>query len=97
MLVGATLTQTSQAIKYQENIDEAAISQTLAQIQSQSSVEAQNPKKVAKFARIAWKKLKPAMASVKKLAGPNYEQFLGMTPVGNYLGIGAPGSYDKLR
>ena len=67
-------------------------SSSLAQLESQSWASAEAgtefANKVARFARLAWRKLRPAVQAAHQLAGPNTEQFLGMTSLGNYLGIG---------
>ena len=47
---------------------------------------------------MAYKNLKPALKKLKKFAGPiNGEKLLGMTPVGKMLGLGTPGSLEKLK
>ena len=52
--------------------------------------------KIAKFHKYAYKKLRPALAKLEKFAGPHAEEMLGMTPVGQMLALGAPGSVAKL-
>ena len=108
-MVAASCIEQSKALQYQDNIDRAAAHQSemlnLAQLESQflgsiSKLFKRKDKpadKAARFQRLAWSKLKPAMKAVKKVAGPNAEQLLGMTNVGNYFRIGKkPGNYDKL-
>ena len=47
---------------------------------------------------MAYKNLKPALNRLVKFAGPvNGEKLLGMTPVGKMLGLGTPGSLERLR
>ena len=52
--------------------------------------------KVAKFSKIAYRKLRPELGRLRKYAGPHAEEMLGMTPVGQMLGLGAPGGLDKV-
>ena len=54
--------------------------------------------KQKKYAAMAYKKLKPALKKLTKFAGPtNGEKLLGMTPIGKMLGLGTPGSLEKLK
>ena len=47
---------------------------------------------------MAYKNLKPALCRLTKCFGPvNGERLMGMTPVGKMLGLGAPGSLERLR
>ena len=44
--------------------------------------------KAKKFTKIAYQKLEPALRELKKFAGPKAEAFLGLTPIGQVLGLG---------
>ena len=51
-----------------------------------------------KYSKQAYANLKPALKKLVKFAGPvNGEKLLGMTPVGKMLGLGTPGSLERLR
>ena len=72
--------------------------QTMSETDSQATAEAQTEffNKIAKFSKVAYKRLRPAMGNLKRFAGPHAEALLGLTPVGQMLGIGEEGSFDQL-
>jgi len=53
--------------------------------------------KVGRFSSKAYKQLKPTLRKMKQFAGPQSEQILGMTPMGQMLGLGPPGSIEALK
>lgn len=79
--------------------DADAFAEVEAQAASEADAEAQDKmfSYVGKFGKKAFKALKPALANLKKFAGPQAESMLGMTPVGKMLGLGAKGSLDRLN
>ena len=72
--------------------------QTMSEADSQATAEAQTEffNKIAKFSKVAYKRLRPAMGNLKRFAGPHAEAMLGLTPVGQMLGIGEEGSFERL-
>ena len=60
--------------------------------------EPSQEEKMKKYSKQAYSNLKPALKKLVKFAGPvNGEKLLGMTPVGKMLGLGTPGSLERLR
>ena len=52
--------------------------------------------KVQKFSKMAYSRLRPELGRLRKYAGPHAEEMLGMTPVGQMLGLGNPGTLDQV-
>mmetsp|Transcript_28633 Transcript_28633/g.35469 ORF Transcript_28633/g.35469 Transcript_28633/m.35469 type:complete len:92 (-) Transcript_28633:271-546(-) len=81
---------------------------TLAQTETEGHSSSHHPNKpkraesedakTKKYAKMAYKNLKPALRKLQKFAGAvNGEKLLGMTPVGKMLKLGTPGSLERLR
>ena len=85
----------TQAVSLKPEYD--TLSQTTTEAEVEAGVGAEFENKVDKFSTMAYKSLKPALEKLQKFAGPeNGEKLLGMTPIGKMLGLGAPGSFEKL-
>ena len=61
-------------------------------LEALAAAQAEYFDKVGKFANMAYQELKPVLQKVQKYAGPHAEQILGMTPMGQMLGLGPIGS-----
>ena len=62
--------------------NEQMLVQASSEAESQAEAQAEFFNKIARFARTAYKRMKPVMGNLRKFTGPHADAMLGNTPVG---------------
>ena len=68
-----------------------------AYVEAGTEADAEFFDKIGKFADVAYKKLSPPLAKMKRFGGPRAKDMLSMTPVGQLAGMGPPGNNMRSR